>query len=41
LGTGAEGKFTKISGPVHEMLGIEAHDMPDAFGTVLARWNAE
>jgi PAS domain S-box-containing protein len=36
-----QGKFTKVSGPVFEMLGIEAADMLGATGTVLAgRWNA-
>lgn len=36
----AQGKFTKISGPVFEMLGIEAHDMLGATNTVMAGWNA-
>ena len=36
----AQGKFTKVSGPVFEMLGIEAHDMLGATSTVLAGWNA-
>ena len=36
-----QGKFTKISGPVFEMLGIEADDMLGATSTELAgRWNA-
>jgi PAS domain S-box-containing protein len=36
-----QGKFTKISGPVFEMLGIEAGDMLGATNTVLTgRWNA-
>ncbi len=35
------GKFTKVSGPVFDMLGIEADDMVGASSTVLAgRWNA-
>ncbi|MEO8407256.1 MAG: response regulator [Oxalobacteraceae bacterium] len=35
-----QGQFTKVSGPVFEMLGIEAYDTPDAAGAVLARhWN--
>lgn len=36
-----EGKFTKVSGPVFEMLGIEAGDMLGATSTVFAGgWNA-
>jgi len=36
----AQGKFTKVSGPVFEMLGIEPDDMLGASSTVLAgRWN--
>jgi len=36
----AQGKFTKVSGPVFEMLGIEADDMLGASSTVLAgRWD--
>jgi PAS domain S-box-containing protein len=36
-----QGQFTKISGPVLEMLGIEADDVPGATSTVLpGRWNA-
>ena len=36
-----EGKFTKISGPVFEMLGIEAEVLPGATHTVIAEgWNA-
>jgi PAS domain S-box-containing protein len=36
-----QGKFTKVSGPVFEMLGIEADEMLGATGTVLGgRWNA-
>ena len=34
------GKFTKISGPVFEMLGIEAGEMLGETSTVLAGWNA-
>ena len=37
----AHGKFIKTSGPVMEMLGIEADDMPDATGTELTGWNAD
>ncbi len=38
----AQGKFTKISGPVLEMLGIEADEMLNTTSTLLAgRWNAE
>ena len=36
----AQGKFTKVSGPVFEMLGIEADDMLGESSTVLAGWNA-
>ena len=37
----SEGKFTKVSGPVFEMLGIDADDMLSGTSTVLAgRWNA-
>ncbi len=36
----AQGKFTKFSGPVFEMLGIDASDVPDASGTVSGGWNA-
>ncbi len=37
----AQGKFTKISGPVFDMLGIEADEILGATGTVLrGRWNA-
>ena len=36
----AQGKFTKVSGPVFEMLGIEADDMLGETSTVLAGWNA-
>ena len=36
----AHGKFTKISGPVFEMLGIEADAMLGETSTVLAGWNA-
>lgn len=35
----AQGQFTKVFGPVFEMLGIEAHDMLGATGTVLAGWD--
>jgi PAS domain S-box-containing protein len=37
----AQGAFTKISGPVFEMLGIEADDMLGATGTMLTGWNAD
>lgn len=37
----AEGKFTRISGPVFEMLGIETHDTPGELSTVLAGWNVQ
>lgn len=37
----AQGKFTKVSGPVFEMLGIGSQDTPDAPGNVLAGWNAD
>lgn len=37
----AEGKFTMVSGPVFEMLGIEADDMMGQTRTVLQGWNAE
>lgn len=37
----AQGKFTSVSGPVFEMLGIEADDAGTPTGTVLTgRWNA-
>ena len=37
----AQGKFTKVSGPVFEMLGIDADDLLGGPSTVLAgRWNA-
>ena len=37
----SEGKFTKVSGPVFEMLGIDADDMLSGTSTVFAgRWNA-
>ena len=37
----ANGKFTKVSGPVYEMLGVDADDMMGAASTVLAaRWDA-
>ena len=37
----ADGKFTKVSGPVFEMLGVDADDMMGAPSTVLAaRWDA-
>jgi PAS domain S-box-containing protein len=35
----AQGKFTKISGPVYAMLGIEAGDMLDGSSTALSGWN--
>jgi len=37
----AEGKFTMVSGPVFEMLGIEAGDMMGQTRTVLEGWNPE
>ncbi len=37
----AQGKFTKVSGPVFEMLGIEADQMLGETSTVLAGWNAD
>lgn len=37
----AEGKFTKVSGPVHEMLGIAVHDTLGAPDTMLSGWNVE
>jgi PAS domain S-box-containing protein len=37
----AQGTYTKVSGPVFEMLGIEAVDMLGATGTVLTGWNAD
>lgn len=37
----AEGKFTKLSGPVHEMLGIEADDMMGVPGEALSGWNTD
>jgi PAS domain S-box-containing protein len=38
----AQGKFTKIYGPVFEMLGIEAHDMVGGTSTMLGgSWNEE
>lgn len=37
----AEGKFTKVSGPVFEMLGVDADDMMGAPNTVLVgHWDA-
>ncbi|MEO7031826.1 MAG: response regulator [Herbaspirillum sp.] len=37
----AQGKFTRVSGPVFEMLGIEADDTSAAFGlTTTGNWNA-
>ena len=35
-----KGQFTKVSGPVFEMLGIEARDILGATGKVLTGWNA-
>lgn len=35
-----EGKFTEVSGPVFEMLGIEVNEMLGKCDTVLAGWNA-
>ncbi len=35
-----QGQFTKVSGPVFEMLGIEAHDILGSTGKVLTGWNA-
>jgi PAS domain S-box-containing protein len=35
-----QGNFTKVSGPVFEMLGIEADDMLGATPTALTGWNA-
>ena len=37
----AQGKFTKFSGPVFEMLGIDPDGTMGAPGTVLSGWNAE
>jgi PAS domain S-box-containing protein len=37
----AHGKFTKMSGPVFEMLGIEADELLGAGGTVPDGWNPE
>ncbi len=37
----AHGKFTKVSGPVYEMLGIAPDELLGASGTVLAGWNAD
>lgn len=37
----ADGKFTKIYGPVFEMLGIAAGDMLGTTNTVLTGWNTE
>ena len=37
----AQGVFTKISGPVFDMLGIAADDMLGADGTVLTGWNTD
>jgi PAS domain S-box-containing protein len=37
----AQGKFTKFSGPVFEMLGIDADGVMGEPGTVLSGWNAE
>jgi PAS domain S-box-containing protein len=36
----AQGNFTRCSGPVFEMLGIEKDAAPDAPGTFPGRWNA-
>jgi PAS domain S-box-containing protein len=36
----AQGNFTKVSGPVFEMLGIVADDVSGAPGTLPAGWNA-
>ena len=36
----AQGKFTKVSGPVFEMLGIETHDEPGALNAAPGGWNA-
>lgn len=36
----AHGQFTNVSGPVFEMLGIDADNMPGATGTRAAGWNA-
>jgi PAS domain S-box-containing protein len=35
----AQGKFTKFSGPVFEMLGIDPNQMPGVTGAVSAGWN--
>jgi len=35
----AEGRFTKTSGPVFEMLGLEAGEMLDSNASALAGWN--
>jgi PAS domain S-box-containing protein len=37
----AQGRFTKISGPVFEMLGIARDDILGATGSPLAGWNAD
>jgi len=37
----AQGKFIKTSGPVLEMLGIVADDMPDTSDAMLTGWNAD
>jgi PAS domain S-box-containing protein len=37
----AQGKFTKVSGPVFEMLGIDADGILGENGAVLAGWNAD
>lgn len=36
----AQGRFTKISGPVYEMLGIQAGEMPRVSDTLLPGWDA-
>ena len=36
----ANGKFTRVSGPVFDMLGIEADDMASASSITTGRWNA-
>lgn len=37
----AQGKFTRVSGPVFEMLGIAADDLVGATSTALTGWNAQ
>jgi PAS domain S-box-containing protein len=37
----ADGKFTSISGPVYEMLGVEADSMLNMDGAVASGWNVE